>query len=844
MYQIVSAISAKINLVVPGLFRTILLGWVLMSPVMVVSQQNAQKNNPLRLSFNHLTKENGLPSNTVYCAIQDFQGYIWVGTTNGLARYDGQDMKIFRSVPGDTTSIVDNIVYTLYQARDSMIWIGTGNGLSIYNPHTRSLRNFPFDKKAPGGFPAQRINGFFELSKGSMWIGTVEGIVKSTGNGGHFRLLRMNGCVKPEDWEFYYNNVTGIIPHPRNHRAFLVGTNKGLVLFDTVSNKIIRKYEGPPGVSLILREMYPDTNGLIWACGWGVGVGCFDVNKEKWKIYSPEKWGITTLKLIPKSQDEFWLATDDKGLGVFNKKTKAFSFYKSEPNNPRSISSDMIMGMSYFNNHQDFWLWGVGIDILNKDYCSFQQVRVPYKFWWICDFYNDPVKGKLLVGAYECKGMPVLDMKTQSWSLVRCDQPLSRKGLSITGFYKDRQGRLWVSTRNNLCYFDPKQNILKIFRTGNGKPLQLTDQVVYGLNEDQDGNLWVGTRMDGAVRINKTRDKADYFKHIPGDDHSLLAGTHFAGIQTDRFNRVWFGCRYGVSIYDPVKKVFDNSLMDTLQKSGIKKTWINGIEKDSLGRIWLSVAGAGLVRIEIRPDKSYGIRLFSSGNGINDQETGWIAKDNEGNFWVTNSGLLKVDPFRESFTLIDHQNGLHEVPGSSQKIYVDPYGTIFIGDSVGFETRNIHSVRTQDHAIFNVVFESLEINGKVASGIMYGKTSFRLNLKADQNNLTFHYAEICFHHTGQVHYRYKLQGYDQEWIYTETSREARYTNLPPGEYSFVVSATQGEGWQECREKIQVVITPFFWQTWWFILLCILALLALFGYADQIDHPLPVQFTAL
>ncbi|MCX6304115.1 MAG: triple tyrosine motif-containing protein [Bacteroidetes bacterium] len=831
------------NKVIRESLRVILLfSWIMIAAFAGAGNLNRISKSTSQPWFNHLTKENGLPSNTVYCAIQDFQGYIWIGTTNGLARYDGHDMKIFRSIPGDSTSLVDNIVYTLCQASDSMIWIGTGNGLSIYNPFTRSLRNFPFDRKRPGGFPTQRVNGFFELSKGSVWIGTMEGMVHATGNGSHFRQVKINDCIKPEDREYSFNIVTGIIPHPRNHRAFLVGTGMGLVLFDTVTSRIIRKYDGPPGVELIIREMFLDSSRLIWACGWGVGVGCFDLEKEQWKIHSPEKWGITILKMMPRSRDELWLATDDRGLGVFNKKTGAFSFIKSDPKNPWSISSDMIQGMSYFNNRRDFWIWGNGIDMENKDFCSFQQVRVPYKFWWICDFYKEPATGKLFVGAYECKGMPVLDTKTQSWSLVPCDQPLSRHALSVTGFCNDSQGRLWVATRNNLCYYEPKRKILKLFRTLDGKPLQLTDQVVYGLNEDREGNLWVGTRFDGVVRINKTRDKADYFRHIPGDDHSLLAGTHYAGIQTDRFNRVWLGCRYGVSIYDPETKMFDNTLMDTLAKYGIRKTWINGVEKDSLGRIWLSVAGAGLVRIEIRAGRSYGIRLFYSGNGINDPETGWIAKDDGGNFWVTNSGLLQVDPYRERFTIIDNQNGLHQVPGSSGKIYVDHDGIVYVGDSTGFEMKNVSDIRTPEKVILNVVFESLEINGKVAPETLYRKSPGRMTLQAGQNNLTFHYTAICFHHTGEIHYRYKLLGYDREWIYTETSREARYTNLPPGKYTFVVGATRGDGWQVCSEKIQFVIKPFFWQTWWFILLCILALFALFVfiYRYRVNQLLKVE----
>ncbi len=812
-------------------------------PLTVTGIGNPAVKNPGQLSFNRLTRENGLPSNTVLCAIQDFQGYIWIGTTNGLARYDGHDMKIFRSVPGDTASLVDNTIYTLYQASDSMIWIGTDNGLSIYNPHTRRLGNFPFDVKNRGGFPVRRINSFFEAGKGSVWIATVNGIVHAASNGRQFRQIKINSCNQPQQREYYYNAVTAILSDPRDPRAFLLGTSMGLVRFDTVSKVIDRYYNGPPGVDLIISEMFLGSKGLLWACGWGVGVGCFDLKTEQWRIYTPASWGITILHMIPRSKDEFWLATDDMGLGVFNKKSHAFCFYKHDPKNPRSLSSDHILGVAYFNDHQDLWTWGDGIDIENKDYCSFQQVRVPYKFIWISDFFKDQETGKLFIGAYQCKGVPVLDTRKNLWSLVQFDQPLPREGLSVNQFYQDSQGRLWVSTRSNLCYYDRAANLLRIYRTPDGKPLQLSElPVVYGMNEDHEGNLWVGTRLDGIIRIDKTRKKADYFKHIPGDPGSLLEGTHFLAIQTDNLNRVWMGCRFGISIYDPVKNIFDNSLMDTLQKYGIQKKWVNGLEKDSLGRMWIAIDFAGLVRVDVHAGGSFGVKLFHSGNGMNDPGTAWIARDPDAGLWVINNGLLYVDPYRERFQVIDNQNGLHENPGGSGKIYIDHSGNIYLGDSLGFETKNVKNLRYTGKASLNLVFEAMEINGKASPERFYNGTPVAISLTADQNNLTFHYTAISYHHTGQIYYRYKLLGYDKEWVAAETSREGRYTNLPPGKYTFFVSATQGDGWENCLESIQIIINPFFWQTWWFFLLCILALVALvaFVYNYRIKQMLKVE----
>ena len=809
------------------LFLLLFLNWAVRIVAQPAGSSSSDAYPPLY--FEHLTRNSGLPSDVVLCAIQDFQGYIWIGTTNGLARYDGHDMKVFRSIPGDSTSLVDNSIYDLYQTRDSMIWIGTGNGLSICNPNSGTLRNFPFDEKKGGIFPAGRINSFFEDEHGDVWIATGDGLIRSGRNGNHFAHIQISNSDNPQSRAFNLNLVSCILPDPRSPDLLLLGTMGGLVRFNIKNNTVDRDYAGPHPKYNMIRRMLVDSGHRLWVCGWGFGLGCFYLNSETWQVFKPGLKKISILSMIPKNQEEIWLATDGMGLGVFKKKTKRFFFYQNDPRNPKSLSSDIIHGGAWFNKHQDFWVWGNGVDIENREYFSFQQVKVPYKFWWISDFFKDESAGKLFIGTYNCNGLPLQDLKNNSWSLIPCEKPFAPEGFSVNQFYQDSQKRLWVSSRSNLRYFDRQANLIRIFRTADGKPLQLTDQVIYGLKEDHGGNLWIGTRYDGVICLDKSRKRTDYYKHIAGDQHSLIEGTHFLGIQTDKFNRIWLGCRNGVSIFDPVEKTFFNSLMDTLQKYGIKKRWVNGLEKDSLGRMWLAIDGTGLVRLEFPTQTSFVVKLFHAGNGMNDPGTGWIARDQDAGFWVINNGLLYVDPYHDRFQIIDNQNGLHENPGGSAGTYIDREGNIYIGDSVGYETKNMKAICYTEKTTLKLVLESVEINGKTSTESISSRMPVNLNLTADQNNLTFHYTAICFHHTGQIRYRYKLQGYDAAWVSAESSREARYTNLSPGKYSFYVSASEGEGWLNSRESIDIIIHPFFWQTWWFILSCILVLSASFVF---------------
>jgi ligand-binding sensor domain-containing protein/two-component sensor histidine kinase len=842
LHRVIAMAGRMIPRIVRPLLAAALLV-ILLQPA--ISGNTRVVNAPAPLYFNHITRENGLPSNTVYCCIQDYQGYIWIGTSNGLARYDGHEMKIFRFIAGDSTSLQDNTVLTLMQASDSMIWIGTTTGWSLYNPATRQLKNFPLVwSNKEDLFNLNRIASFFEVKKKKVLIATRNGIIKTHQDGSFAGQIILSNSSNPNGREMYFNYVNSILPAPGVENTLLLCTNAGVITYDTVRKAIARDYKWPLEEYMMLRKMTLEPDGKLWICGWVVSMCSLDLVTGKWENYSPFRLQLSVFDFIPKNEDEFWIMTEENGLGVFNKKTHDYYFYSHDPQNPKSISSNSLCSGYYFNGHRDFWIAGTkGIDIQNPDYYSFRQTKVPYKFWWISEFFKEETDGKLFIGAYNCPGMPVLDTRNQKWILVKCDFPLPPEGLSINQIFRDSKKRLWVSTRSNLCYYDPGSNKLKLFTTPDGQPLKIPGKpVVYALCEDKTGNLWAGTRYDGVIRLDPTRQHVDYFKHAAGDAGSLIDGMHFSTILTDKMNKTWIGCRNGVSIYDPNTKRFYNGLMDTLRKYGMKKRWVDGMEMDTLGRIWLAIDEGGMVRVEPGKNGTFGVKLFNSGNGMNDETTGWIRRDDQGDLWTINGGLLRVNPYKERFRVITDQNGLHEFQGGSSKLYISHDGNIFTGDSAGFETRNIRDIPFVEKFPLNLVLESIEVNGNVFRGRISRNVPVVLDLLADQNNFVFRYTAIAFHSPGPIHYRYQLKGYDRSWINAEFSREARYTNLPPGKYEFVVNASDGTGWQSCREVPCLVIHPFFWQTWWFILLCLLSFAALFTfiYRYRVNQLLKVE----
>jgi len=213
---------------------------------------------PATLYFEHLTRENGLPSNEVNCAIQDNQGFVWIGTLNGLVRYDGHDMKVFHYIPEDSTSIVDNTVIRLMQAKDSSIWIGSNDGYSIYHPSTGRFTNYSYHKLKAKGFRIRSATAFYQDDDLSVWIGTNDGLFKAAPDGRVMKEFRFNTTTDLNDRHTFTSIVNKIYRDPTNDSCLLVTTSGGPLQFDKIKGTVVNDFGcidvGIPGLWTIVTE--------------------------------------------------------------------------------------------------------------------------------------------------------------------------------------------------------------------------------------------------------------------------------------------------------------------------------------------------------------------------------------------------------------------------------------------------------------------------------------------------------------------------------------------------------------------------------------------------------------
>jgi len=209
-----------------------------------------------------------------------------------------------------------------------------------------------------------------------------------------------------------------------------------------------------------------------------------------------------------------------------------------------------------------------------------------------------------------------------------------------------------------------------------------------------------------------------------------------------------------------------------------------------------------------------------------DPNISWMNRDGDGNFWIINSGILFFDPYKEKFRFFDSRNGLHENPGWASKLYTDSEGYLYNALSDGFEKTSIRTLGVNMQPTAKLILESLSVNDQTRLIQGYPEKNNPLKLEAKENNLTFRYTAICFDGAERLRYQYFLDGFDNKWSPEGTSLEARYTNLPPGSYVFRVKALFGGILLNEDKAFPFIIKPLFWKTWWFIMMCLVIIVAI------------------
>ena len=820
----------------------------LLLPLMVDAQQ------PLR--FEHLGMEHGLSNDQVRAILQDTKGYLWIGTMDGLNKYDGYTFTKYRFDPTDSNSLSQNMIYTIWEDKQGYIWVGTFEGLCRFDKHTEKFIRYKPDPRAP--FPDPNICAIDEDSTGMIWVGSA--------SGGLCRFDRQTGTFLPEnffpkradDKESLHGSVTTIHKDPTG--VLWIGTLNGLyevIYSDAKAGKpTLKKYQNDPFDETSLSNdtiisVFKDRSGLLWI-GTGNGLNSFDRKTGIIKRYLHDPGNINSIStnqmgtmfgtIISEDKDgNLWLGTRN-GLNKLNSERNSFTRFFYSADNLYSIGSNDITTLS-IDKAGILWVgsWNGKLNKANLNQKPFGLVNfdpanknsLPGNE--ITSILEDS-SGMVWLGIYE-RGLSRWDRKTNQFTHFRYNAANNKTLRSdhVYGLLEDKHGHLWVCNGTTLSRMNKQTGEFIHYNSNAANFKDFDHQTIYSITQDNEGYIWLGTG-NGIKRFDENAGLFKHYYHTPGDTTGISDYTSIA-IFADSKDNIWSG--FGSIATDRLDKRTDRITHfkhNPKDPASISSNVVSSFYEDSKGIIWIGTWAGGLCRFDYSTGK---FTTYTIKDGLPDNSVYSILEDNNNNLWLgTANGLSQFDPVRKTFTNYEYKDGLqgNVFAGGWRNrpaVFKGRDGILYFGGLGGLNFFDPSQLKTNS-TLAPVVITQFKLFDELVKG---ANESGKIILKHHENYFSFEFSSLSYYNPEKNQYAYKLEGVDKDWVYSGARRYAGYTDIGPGKYIFRVKATNNDGvWNEEGVSITVIIRPPWWRTWWaygiYGLLVIAGLLAIHRYQKQ------------
>lgn len=742
--------------------------------------------------------ESGLPQSSILSIIQTSDGYLWLATYEGIARFDGVRFIIFDKI--NTPAINSNRIRCLFEDSRKDLWAGTSDGLLRCRGGT--FTNYT----TADGLSSDFILDICEDKKGNIWVGTTNGANRFA-NGTFTRFTTEQGLS---------HNYISAITADDDGKTWLGTSGAGLNII-TAEGKIVQigKNEGLTGKEDI-RTLYRGKENEIWI-GTGEN-GILLYKNGSFRSFTKEDGlsGNDIRALFQDSRRVLWIGTNGQGLNRFKIDENAISFFSSPEgllNRPtRAIVED---------REENLW---VGT---RDGLCHLKEGKFV--------LYNEqnglPVDSVRTI--YQDSGGTVW-LGTVSGGLVQFTGS-GFKALGLEEGIKSKHiwtitegpdGSIWVGTYGDGLLRLKNGKVIETFTTDSG----LSRNIVRAVATDRDGGLWVGTN-GGGVDVIKNGKITNY------NSRNGLSDDYVYSIAVDRGGDTWIGTFNGEINRFSRGQFTVYGIKDGLSGHAI---WSIYPDEEEDGVIWVGTDGGGLFRI-----KEGKFTRFTVKSGLYSDLAFAVFGDRRGNLWMNcNRGIYKarkkdLDNFAEGKILkipsisFGRPEGIKstECNGPAQ-----PAGLCAADGKLWFPTIRGAVVIDPDNIENNrkippVVIEEIHADGDII--LPHNDTTdtrkTALNFKAGIKRFEFKYTALSFTAPGRVRFKYKLEGFEKKWMDGGTDRRVSYTNIPPGDYTFRVTACNNDGlWNEQGAFLSFYLSPFFWQTIWFQFL-LLAAFAVLSY---------------
>jgi ligand-binding sensor domain-containing protein/two-component sensor histidine kinase len=807
-----------------GMKKIILVG------IFFLSLLDARAQQPV-LYFKRLNQANGLSNNKVNCILQDKRGFTWIGTDDGLNRYDGNNFIVFKNIPGQSSSVSGNTISDMYEDKEGMLWIATADGgITRYDYRLSPEQQFRQYKHQPGdstSIPVNIVNALQEDDNGNLWLATSGAAV--------LRFEKQKERFSQPDhigvWTIYDMcfDKKGMIWAGREGGSILKVDPKTMQW--QTDPRYSNLYVDLPHV--VVTTLFKDNKQNIWLGSWDKAVYRQDAITGAEESFThhdnnPFSFGVDEpISFNEDKQGRIWIGGKYFGLYVYDPVTGRFYNYRHDSAKEGTLSHNTV-NCIFIDRAGIVWLGtNNGISIYHAAQQQFEQQFLPQtgepsgKPLVIYDFLKKD-DGALWIGTN--KGIYI---KTPDGHYLQKRITYKGEELSITRFFQDADAVFYLGTDYTLFRYDENTGMIATL------PNTDKDQVMAKLIESRIVSI-VKDSLDGHPVL-LTSPYGHFFTYYDFIEQHWISRRDSVKKILNRYNindnlirkivktkdgRLWLAnAKNGLVLLHKNTRGSTAFINNPAQKNSISNNNIYDVKEDKTGNLWISTYGGGLNYFDTRQQQ---FQHFESANNLLEG----LETDKEGNVWaISNGRLQKFDPHTKTFTYSELPD-VEKTGGVKGYIYKDREGKMYVAGSgyfILFDPEKIVVQQQQpevfltDFSIFNKSFSHLLSEKQIALGYK-------------QNFFTIHFAAPFYSGSAPVQYSYMLEGVNKDWIDAGYSTQAPYTNLNGGEYTFKVRATSTPGtWSDKITTIRIRIIPPFWKRWWFFVL-IAVLLGTIAYA--------------
>lgn len=784
-------------------------------PPPVVANKTVQRLAP-SLSCDRVTVTEGLPNPDVRAMVQDGRGFMWLGTADGLARYDGISMRVYRPVEKDPSSI--SAVYTTALALDpsGKLWVGTSEtGVNLYDPDTDQFRRF----SRKDGLSSEGVTAIARDPKDRIWLamsgGGLNRFDPATGRFTEF-------LTKPLD-----------VPITALH-----ADKSGTLWLGTASEGVIRwnpdggtpaSYRSAPGDDVGLGSapvtaILAASSGKVWIGTDGEGLyvldpGSGEITRKRHSEADPNTITDDHISVLFEDRSKvLWIGTAD-GLNRMDASGRLVRYQHdlNDPKDPTRLAFPSVVSM-YQDGGGVLWVGGFTVGVCKID--EFRQKFGHYRTRTHSMGFFEDDDGTVWTGTYN--GLYKFEWGAQRVTIYNSlgrnlgqGAPVPLQSVWINAVHRDRRGILWMALlRHGLVAFDPKTETYRQYVPDPEKPTGIPVDTVFDIWEDERGMLWLASWGGGLVRLDPQLETFTAYTTDGADDASGLSSNHIYHLYPDPADKklLWLATgKGGLVRFNMVAGTATSFRFKADDPASLSSDDVLSMYRDASGTMWVGTFGGGLNRLDVATGKA---ERFTTGNsGLSNNTIYGILPDADGKLWMSTNGggLVQYDPKANKFLTYDPSDGIQDTEFSQGSFMPSKSGKLFFGGAGGFNAFDPKEIARDTYAppVVLTAFKIFNQEVKLDRPI-WTLPSLEVSY-TDSFELQF--AALAFAAPKRNRYAYKLEGFDDDFI--ETDRPfATYTKLAGGDYTLRVRASNRHGvWNETGIALRFRVTPPWWRTW-------------------------------